>query len=355
MKLGFKLRNIKIKIEKKMRNTLLIFDYLIWYLFSSKTKKPKQITNVLIIDLTKAWGDVLNTFLVSNKIIKKYPDTNFWFLLWDDFSKAAEKGYNLKTIPFEHLNYVHFDMAIVIWMSDKKLKEIPIGYKVGVESGGVSDIFKYFNLSKMMFPRYTHKIRQKFEIFKLAGFEPDDEWLNLPYSEYYAKEAEKLIFKLNLKETDKITFINPQAGTSDTARELGKYPSHDWDKWGELIDKLSGKIIITGTKEIIKSEKAISICGKISFFGLGELLRKFKDNSCIISLDTATPHLAASVGMKAIDLMGPYDPKLYNLWQGVTLHSPKPCSNCRKYFCPEEDNICMKNINVEEVINATKI
>lgn len=360
MRIGFKLRNLKIQIEDKVRRTVFLLRYIFWFIFIPKAKKPKNINNVLIVDLTKTWGDVFYSMLFVYKAMEEYPNINFWFLAQNKFIEEAEKGYNLKFIKLKDLQYVPFDMALILCMSgDTRISQIPVKYKVGMEVGGLLDIFKNIRFSRMIFPRYIHKIEQRFEIFKLANLEFSDKSLICPISDYYVAEADKIAEELNLKEDDKIIFINPEASTSNKAREEGKFPSHDWDKFPELTNFLlkdpEVKIIITGTnKELdiigIKNPRVLSIAGRTSYFGLGELLRKFKDNGCLISIDTGAIPLGSSVGIKTIDLMGPYDPKLISAWQGTTLSANSSCSKCRKYYCAEKDNICMKKINVEEVI-----
>lgn len=362
MKIGFKLRNLKIQIEDKVRRTAFLLRYIFWFIFIPKAKKPKSINNVLIVDLTKTWGDVFYSMLFVYKVIKEYPDLNFWFLAQDKFIEEAEKGYNIKFIKLKDLQYAPFDMAVILCMSgDTRLSQIPVKYKVGMEIGGLLDIFKNIKLSKMIFPRYFHKVEQRFKIFETAGFNFSDNLLESPSSDYYVKEADTIAEELNLKEDDKIIFINPEASTSNKAREEGKVPSHDWDKFPELINLLlkdpEVKIVITGTnKELdligVKNPRVLSIAGKTSYFGLGELLRKFKDNGCLISIDTGAIPLGSSVGIKTIDLMGPYDPKLISAWQGITLSTNSSCSKCRKYYCAEKNNICMKKISAEEVLNV---
>lgn len=362
MKIGFKLRNLKIQIEDKARRTAFLLRYIFWFIFIPKAKKPKNINNVLIVDLTKTWGDVFYSMLFVYKAIEEYPNINFWFLAQDKFIEEAKKGYGLKFIKLKDLQYVPFDMAVILCMSgDTRISQIPIKYKVGMEIGGLLSVFKNLRFSKMMFPKYIHKIEQRFGIFELADLELSGNNLEFPYSDYYFEEAEKIMKEFNLQENEKVIFINPEASTSTKARQEGKIPSHDWDKFPELIEHLlkdpEVKIVITGTGkdvDLIKfhdfNSKILSIAGKTSYFGLGELFRKFKNNGCLISIDTGTIPLGSSAGIKTIDLMGPYDPKLYSAWQGITLNANSSCSKCRKYYCAEKDNICMKEINVEEVI-----
>lgn len=362
--MSFIIRRLRTKIESLVRKTALKSEYFIWKLFIRKAKPPTEMKEVLVVDLTKAWGDNFLSFLVFNNIAKENPNIKFTLLFWDNFVEEAKKGYPLLNwIKYDNLlqDKINktFDVAVIIWMSDKNINILPAKFKVGAEQGGFSDFGKYLKLSKKLYPRYEHKILQKFKIFNLAGLKSQNMELELPLSFYYTQEAKKLMEELNLSPEDSVIFINPEAGTSNRARNEGKYPSHDWDKFPELIDYLldntNSKILITGTVDLLKGkygERIISLVGKTSLFGLAELMRIYKDNGLVISLDTSTPHLGDAVGIRTINLMGPYDPKLIGTWTGVNMGANSSCLNCRKYYCPERNNICMKNLNLQEVVNV---
>ena len=388
MKLGFFLRRKVICIENIIRRLSNLLDYFIWLLFSFYKFSPakKKIKKVLVVDIS-ALGDSLNTFCVIKKLKENYPVIDFYFLCGEN-CRGLEKYSDINVIFYKKdekiitlLKEFNFDITIVIHSGLVNYKDLSsFENTIGSEIEGISDFCKKFFLKKRIFPFYSHKIRERFRIFELSGFKFKDYKLSLPYSPYHKKEAEALMKNLRISRKMKVIFLNPSAGTSLKARKEGKMPSHDWplENFSKLADLLSEepelKILITGTsedktlaEEIINKarnkKKIESICGKISFFGLGELMREFKDNGCLVSIDTGTVHLGTAVNIPVVDLMGPYDPKLYCAWnpsksleysKAITIFHKEICSKCRKYYCPEKDNICMKAIDVNEVYELVK-
>lgn len=388
MKLGFKLRKLLIETEMIARRFSWILDYLAWLLFDPNkfVRRPLNIKKVLVVDIS-ATGDSLNTFCLTEKAAKKYPKANFFFLSTKSFSNLIKSDYRTKSIAYEDspdflnkLKKLNFDLAILIHSSAIKQSQFSfINYRVGSELEGIRGLISLdkFFLSRKISPLHRHKVLERFKIFELAGFKFDDYKLELPPSRNYRSEAEKIINKLNLKKTDKVIFFNPSAVTSLKARKNNKVPSHDWPlkNFSELANLIlkdtKTKILITGTgedkflaDEIIRNIQAKnqvkSLCGMTSYLGLGELMRIFNRTGFLVTLDTGTVPLGTSANIKLIDLMGPYDPKLYCAWnpspfqnsKARSIFHPQPCSKCRKYYCPEENPICMNSITVQEVLET---
>jgi ADP-heptose:LPS heptosyltransferase len=396
MKLGFTIRKKFINFKSFLRKVALFLDYLIWLVFSLKkfSKKPKNPGKVLVIDMG-GLGDSLNTFCIVEKLKKYHPDTKFYFIAEDTFRNSVEK-YRQKTLnPYSpefitKLKKNDFDLTVIICPIRKsRYTDINRDYLcflkhiVGLETGGFRDLFsknKFF-LSRKIFPKFGHKIRERFRIFELAGFNFHNYKIELPENKEYKKEAERLVKKLKINN-EKIIFFNPSSGTGTRARQDRGVPSHDWpsenfSKLAEMILKQRNtRILITGTREdkniseeIIKKinknykKRVKSIAGDISFLGLGELMRKFKNNGVLVSIDTGTVHLGTSVDIPVIDLMGPYDPHLYCAWnpalslkksRAISVFNPKTCVKCRKYYCPEGNQVCMKSIFPEQIYILVK-
>ncbi len=76
----------------------------------------------------------------------------------------------------------------------------------------------------------------------------------------------------------------------------------------------------------------------------------------MISADTGTVHLAASVGVTTIVLFGPGDPKI---WappgdNHQILQNKIKCYGCKQPHCYQKNYFCMEKIEVEDVIEAIR-
>jgi heptosyltransferase-2 len=119
-------------------------------------------------------------------------------------------------------------------------------------------------------------------------------------------------------------------------------------------------IILAGSKddlwayENFKDLKVLNLIGETELI---ELVYLYNKCDVLVTHDTGLFHLAKLSNIKAVALFGPVNPlemagnhKNINwIWKGADL----PCSPCYdgKSFADCENNICMKNISVELVIN----
>ncbi|HLA48488.1 MAG TPA: glycosyltransferase family 9 protein, partial [Nitrospinota bacterium] len=140
------------------------------------------------------------------------------------------------------------------------------------------------------------------------------------------------------------------------------------DRFKETIVRLNketgASFILTGTAEEFTTNESITkglkfpllnLAGQTTIPELGDLL---KEMDMLISIDSSPAHIAAAVGTPLIVLWGP---SIEAKMKPMSLNSPVviinknlPCSPC--YETPRKDscrnNICMKEIHVEEVVEA---
>jgi ADP-heptose:LPS heptosyltransferase len=384
MRVGFTLRKTRIRFESFLRRTAWLFDYFAWLLFSPEKfkSKPKEIKEILVVD-TSALGDVINTLAIIRKIKRQNHGLNISLLVRADKLPVFKGEKGIRVISQEHLRNLeenYFDKGILIYSLGLKrpdLKKCKISF--GAEYLGIFPSFRLRNfwVSRRIFPKLEHKIKERFRIFESAGFKFKDYKLYLESNTEEKIEAERFYKKLNLKNKERVVVFNPGAGTIKQALEKNLVPSHLWpfENWSRLadllIEKEKVKILITGTKEesglagritgLSKNKTKIkNLCGKISFLTLGEFLKKC---NLVISIDTGTAHLAAQSGVKLIDLMGPMGPETYCAWnpskkiettRAITVFHKGVCNRCRKFYCPEKNPICMKSITPEEIYFLSK-
>jgi heptosyltransferase-2 len=135
------------------------------------------------------------------------------------------------------------------------------------------------------------------------------------------------------------------------------------EKYVELTKELINKnfsVVLTGSEndswasENFSNLKITDLIGETSLL---DLIYLFNKSSVIVSHDTGILHLAKLSSIKIIALFGPVNPKerigvkenVEVIWGGINL----PCSPCYdgKNFADCNNNICMKNISVNDVLN----
>lgn len=206
-----------------------------------------------------------------------------------------------------------------------------------------------------------HAVENCWATFASLGIE-DDKVVLVPQffiSNGARKAVSELIVLNAITDKDKVIGINPGA-------------SHEVNRWDEtsfamLSDRLIGdlniKIIIMGGPSDIEianaiekkmKETPINMAGKLSIDKSAAL---FERCSAFITGDTGPMHIAAAVGSTVIALFGAADPdrtgpvgRQHILIQKKDLE----CVPCRQRSCAKNHE-CMKNITVEEVLNAVKL
>jgi ADP-heptose:LPS heptosyltransferase len=202
--------------------------------------------------------------------------------------------------------------------------------------------------------------------------------LNTPISENY-KQMGRVIGVSNFDKVHHIDILNEQprvipekyivvnANASDLRLER-RWPL---DKYASLIDKIQSltdyKIALIGGRNerehiselesLIKDNKSIrNLAGESSFY---ELISLIQHAEIVITNDTGPMHLSFLFQNKTIALFGPCHPGHYGIESSrVAIHYANTyCSPCVHEFevapC-NGDNVCMKAITVESVLNSYK-
>jgi ADP-heptose:LPS heptosyltransferase len=103
-------------------------------------------------------------------------------------------------------------------------------------------------------------------------------------------------------------------------------------------------------------ERVLNLAGELSLGGLFALL---DDARCVVTNDTGPMHMALALGAPTVGLFGPVDPRHYG-WVDLKVrmvYKPLYCSPCLHEVDEPPchgNNICMKRIAVEEVLNAVE-
>lgn len=386
MKMGFLFRRFYTYFESIIREGFNLGVHLFWHLFSiDKFKKNPKKGNKILIVTGGEMGDTYNVLGVLNKITKKYPKKEIYFLTKEKNMNFV-KNPDINTINLKKARNLikdnFFDYALFKSRPDavfddemyKIIKKIP--YRMG--SGGVSprkfltDILpnrKFLGLNKLVYRK--DGMKEFFCLLNKIGIS-----LDRTLSFYFTKEGDKKAKKFMKKHkkafSKKVIFFHPGSGTSLKAKKENKVPSHDWPKenWAELADKLikeyNAQIIFTGSKKekkLIKSiikkiknkSRVIDSSGELSIESIAFLMNK--KGKFLVSIDTGMAHIGALSGIFVFDLFGPFPPELalpQTKKKKVLFNNKIICTKCRKYFCPEKDPICMKGLNVKRVLGEIK-
>ena len=218
---------------------------------------------------------------------------------------------------------------------------------------------KSFGYSRKLGFLLTHRVKYTKET--MSPLDSQEKVLNLLGVRLKEK---KLIFwdidnrsvleKFGLHTSDTLIGINVSASLRWKTKN---WPHTHIKKLIEIIAKdLPGaKVILVGDRhstddaDLIQSaskKNVINLCGRTTLKELAYLLRAF---DVFVTQDTASLHLALSVGVSTVALFGPTDPARHVVGAD-TLHTMVkhlPCSFCYKPRCPSRR--CMDEITPQEV------
>lgn len=386
MKLGYTLRQTVTDSLRLVRDSINFFSYLSWLaLDPAKFKKIKtnKIKSVLVI-YSAATGDMINAIGLCNSLKKNYPNVSIYFLTEARNTRLFNTPHiNVidKIQAIELINAKKIDSAILLQgattikeIFDKNLffKLLKVKYCVSCDyiqhkpSLLLKQIYP-IPLTRKVYTISSNGFQDQLNAFRSLGFDiHSPEFYYIPKAEIFAKSFLK---KYKITEKEPLIFMHAPAGTIANAKKEGKLPSHEWPakNWAALADKLikefNARILFSGIEkekpqiqEIItfikNKKKTINLAGITNISETASLLKRGK---VIVTIDTGTAHIAAQTGIKVIDLFGPVRPKdCSSLCDSIDIFHPEVCNGCRRYACPETDNICMKAITIEEIFNHVR-
>jgi len=172
---------------------------------------------------------------------------------------------------------------------------------------------------------------------------------------------EELYSKYSL-DSDYI-IISPS--NSHQKRNIINYRAWENPKWVQLIKKLSRKIQVvivgnTNEDEFFNQLKpypknVLDLVGKTK---LPDLIGIIENAQALVATDTGTAHLASAVNTEVFTLIGPTPAEVTGPYQSPfnkvhIISSNQECAPCYKTEIMKQckENICMKNITVEDVYN----
>lgn len=176
----------------------------------------------------------------------------------------------------------------------------------------------------------------------------------------------------SLEDETRVRGLLSQGGIQVDEPKVVLHPSARWgtklweeERFGRLGDllaeRLGARILLTGseadgptTAGVVASMRyrALNLAGRLT---LKEMVVLLKQVSLMVTVDSGPMHIAAALRTPLVALFGPTDPR----WTGpygphcTVLRKALPCSPCLKRRCQiAEERLCMRSIDVEEVLEA---
>jgi len=189
--------------------------------------------------------------------------------------------------------------------------------------------------------------------------------LEKAYPKLIGSDYEEIKTKFNLPKD----YIVVSPSNSHNKKKSLNYRAWSHKNWKELLSLFpeDKKILVIGAKgeeaffEPLKPYGAniIDLVGKIT---IPQLIAVLKNAKALVVTDTGTAHIASAVNTPVFCLIGPTPHEQTGPYKTPfnyveILSANLECSPCYKTKIMEEckDNICMKNIKPEDILNRLKI
>ncbi|MCK4912200.1 MAG: lipopolysaccharide heptosyltransferase II [Candidatus Omnitrophica bacterium] len=270
--------------------------------------------------------------------------------------KGQHKSFFAKLKFIQFLKNKKFDTAFFIHRS---FTRVLVCFLAGIESRiGYQRLKNSFVLNKKIDPPkgVIHRQDHYLYLFEKTGIIIEDK---LP--SFFIPEGIKLKISSDLESLKEkyncLIGINPLANW-----DLKRWPR---DYFANLADSLAkdfkAAIIFVGTEaeravieEIqgIMKQDSFNFCGKTNLKELGALMQNLK---LFISNDSGPAHLAASLGVNTVVIFGPTSAEITAPLGGAVkvIRKDIDCQiPCYKLDC--QDNICLKDLGVEEVYSQAR-
>lgn len=360
--------------------------------------KNPPLKRILFIGLSEMGSNVL-AHGATEKIKNDYPRAEIFFLVFDENKEAVALLGNIKSeniLTIRHANLwtlftgtlrflkktrrssmdAVIDMELfsryssaLAYMSGAKVRVGFHGYSIRGLNRGI------LLTHRVQFNPYKHISRNFMALARALTADPSDQPLvkegweepvnGLPGPFLAADQGVSILRKLKhenpaITDQSRLVVINPDCATR---LPLRRWPAEKYGLLAERLLQLPDLFVVAvgiGPNEAgpaVKHERYINLIGKTT---LRELLDLFSIAKVLVSHDSGAVHLASVTGIAIVVMFGPETPFLYGpLNENKTVLSKdifcSPCFspfNNRTSVCG--NNVCMKQISVDEVFRAVE-
>jgi len=195
---------------------------------------------------------------------------------------------------------------------------------------------------------------QSLRIVRAIGIDTQVSVPKLYFAPKDRDHAVKLLSECGLTPTSRWVTINPCS--------RWKYKEWGYEKWGEVVDRIWQNhrlpaLLIGSPEETSVAEEiaagrnghTFNLAGKTT---LGELSALINMSTVHLGVDSAAPHIAASVGTPTLTIFGPGNWKSWTVTDQLhrVVTSKLPCQPCNRKGCDDsEKSRCLDELSVDKV------
>ncbi len=322
----------------------------------------------ILVTKISSFGDIILIIPSLARLRQKFPNAKIYLL--------TSKRY---VALFYDCPYI--DKVITVPDGYKKLKEVfkvssrlrrlSFDYIIDLQNSRTTQLISFLSFARKTFGfrrklgflfNYSAAYKKEELIDPLSSQEKILKLLGVTFSQKKLEFWESQTLKFTGFNLEKSKFIGLSVSAS-LRRQAKNWPLDNINRFIKLFLKgFPGyNILLIGDeacqsqadriKNFHKSRKIINLCGKTK---VRELIQVLKRLDVFVAPDTATLHLAQSLGVEVIGLFGPTDPRRHTV-EAQNLHiidKGLSCRHCYKNKCQTHE--CMKNISPKEVFLKTQ-
>jgi len=328
-------------------------------------KRALREIRILVIKLSSL-GDLILALPALKVLREKFPQARISLLTAKKYHPLIYDCPYVDEIITLDGKYKSFKSILAV---AKDLRRKSFDYIVDLQNSHASHLVSF-----LAFPRFSlgFALRLGFLLSKKVRYDRREGPL---------QSQEKILKLLGVQFTEKRLVFWPREGDPAIALPEGeliginvsassKWESKNWPlknitKLAELIYKTlpDAAIILFGDKaardyaqriEAALKFKPLNLCGKTNLKDLPLIIKKLR---VFITPDTATLHLASSLGVATLALFGPTDPQRHTVSsKNLYIFSEKiACSFCYQPRCRSaEKNLCLEKITPQQVFSKVK-
>lgn len=343
-----------------------------------------SIKEILVIQLF-GLGDLICSMPLVEAVKKEFPCSTIALLIDEKLRQAAElidcqdkvigykRGILNKIGLIAKIKKQKFDMAVIlnplwqgVWIAYLARAKYRIGYLRDYECvQDIEELMPLLTHPLMPQDKPMHDAARYLEIIRPLGIEAEGYLPKLNIPQEATQWVDEFLLNNGIKRDDFILGVNPHAAQENKCWDAKRFAQVA----DTAIDNYHARVVIFGSSsaddtrrmESINSylrNKVISAVGKTDIPRLAALIKKC---DCILTNDSGPMHLAWALGLNIVALFGPSDINKFGYRRkniiNITANGAfsKPC--ILNYQCIRKciDSICMRNIEVSEVIKALEI
>jgi heptosyltransferase-2 len=338
-----------------------------------------KMTKILVVRY-RFIGDTILTIPFLRNLRRAYPDAQIDMLagpvsgdvllncpyidnliVFDTTKKHAYENINQeKKSFFSYIKFIKNNNYDKTYVLKRSLSSAFLVFCAGIkERIGFNTECRGFLLTKKVpYIKDRHEIECFLDVLRADNIPVIDNYLEEWISKESHTKIDEILRQHDIKDNPKV-LVHATTGNTNKLWPL--------ENFAKLIEYLANtkkcQIFYTGTEQdfqtyekihkLIKQDlavKPVNLCGKLSIQDSMALISKI---NMVIGIDSGTLHIAAALNIPVIGIYGPMNPVKWKAWGDIhtILYTDIPCAPCDfRKKCPN-NNICLKNVTSDMVIN----